>query len=123
MNTEHTFPAPVPVALAASTTVSGDGAGRGIMEATMDAETRLEEFRQQAHRDHGPMYQWPADTSLEHARLAHEADEERYGPALPVLPDGLLAQRDDRGSDSWCNRHWRIPWASDGLCGACEAES
>lgn len=38
-----------------------------------------------------------------------------------IYPDGLPAQLDDRGSDSWCLSHGRVPWAFDGICGACEA--
>jgi len=37
-----------------------------------------------------------------------------------AYPDGLPKQLDDRGSDSWCSRHGRIPWAMDGICNACE---
>lgn len=39
-----------------------------------------------------------------------------------TYPDGLPKQLDDRGSDIWCSRHGRIPWAMDGICNTCEAE-
>lgn len=52
-----------------------------------------------------------------------EAEARRQFEALHTFPDGLPRQLDDRGSDSWCGHHKRrIPWAADGICGACEFE-
>lgn len=41
---------------------------------------------------------------------------------IPIHPDGRPQQIEDRGSDSWCLAHGRVPWANDGICGACESE-
>lgn len=60
--------------------------------------------------------------ALEQLQAAVELYEARTASPLPSLPDGLPAQTEDRGSDSWCSRHGRIPWAMDGICGDCEAE-
>jgi hypothetical protein len=70
----------------------------------MDAETRLEEFRQLAHAMHGPMYDWPEHISLEHARLAQAADDERYGPAPYTCR--LCGQRIDDGKPCGCGARY-----------------